>query len=153
MDALTGLQMHRFDFKSRPGSSTNYLLRVRSLLHIRCSTLGQHWVQALGPDRSDPAVGDGVGPRRCASMGYPEIAYPPIEAGAITAIATMNEKTWRLAVPTAAFDDLLCRPLGGRMRRHMHVENLPAGVMDHEEHVQCSKRDGLDAEEIARPDG
>jgi hypothetical protein len=85
-------------------------------------------------------------------MGYPEIAYPPIEAGAITAIATMNEKTWRLAVPTAAFDDLLCRPLGGRMRRHMHVENLPAGVMDHEEHVQCSKRDGLDAEEIARPD-
>jgi hypothetical protein len=34
----------------------------------------------------------------------------------------------------------------------MHVENLPAGVIDHEEHVQCSKRDGLDAEEIARPD-
>jgi hypothetical protein len=65
----------------------------------------------------------------------------------------MNEKTWRLAVPTAAFDDLLRRPFGGRMRRHMHVKNLPAGVMDHEEHVQRSKRDGLDAEEITRPDG
>jgi hypothetical protein len=47
----------------------------------------------------------------------------------------------------------LCRPLGGRMLRHVHVENLPAGVMDHEEHVQRSKRDGLDAEEITRPDG
>jgi hypothetical protein len=35
------------------------------------------------------------------------------------------------------------------MRRHEHMENLPAGVMDHEEHVQDSKRDGLDAEEIA----
>jgi hypothetical protein len=54
---------------------------------------------------------------------------------------------------TAAFDNLLCRPLGGRMRRHLHVENLPAGVMDHEEHVQRSKRDGLETEENARPDG
>jgi hypothetical protein len=42
--------------------------------------------------------------------------HPPIEAGAITAVAVMNEKTWRLAVPTAAFNNLLCRPLGGRMR-------------------------------------
>ena len=65
----------------------------------------------------------------------------------------MNEKTWRLALPAAAFDDLLCRPFGGRMRRHVHVENLPAGVMDHEEHVQRSKRYGLDTKEVARPDG
>src|SRR6516225_1858443 len=52
----------------------------------------------------------------------------------------MNEKAGWHAVPAAAFDDLLCRPFGGLMRRHVHVENLPAGVMDHEEHVQCSKR-------------
>ena len=31
--------------------------------------------------------------------------------------------------------------LGGRMRRHMHVENLPAGVMDDEEDVECPKED------------
>jgi len=49
--------------------------------------------------------------------------------------------------------NLLCRPLGGRMRRHMHVENLPAGVMDDEEDVECPKEDRLDAEEITRPDG
>jgi hypothetical protein len=92
----------------------------------------EHVVQALGPDRSHPTLGDGVGPRRSErrpSLGNREIAYPPIEAGAITAVAVMNEKTWRLAVPTTAFNNLLCRPLGGRMRRHMHVENLPAGVM------------------------
>ena len=65
----------------------------------------------------------------------------------------MNEKTWRLALPAAAFDDLLCRPFGGRMRRYVYVENLPAGVMDHEEHVQRSKRYGLDTKEVARPDG
>jgi len=64
----------------------------------------------------------------------------------------MNEEPWQLAVPTAAFNNLLCRPLGGRMRCHVEVENLPAGVMDHEEHVQGTKRDGLNGEEIARPD-
>jgi hypothetical protein len=65
----------------------------------------------------------------------------------------MNEKTWRLAVPTAAFHNLLCPPLAGRMRCDMHVENLPAGVMDDEEDVECPKEDRLDAEEITRPDG
>ena len=116
----------------------------------------EHVVQALRPDRSHPTLGDRVGPRRSerrASLGNTEITYPPIEGGAITAVAIMNEKTWRLAVPTAAFDNLLCRPLGGRMRRHMHVDNLPAGVTDHEEHVQRSKGYGLDTEEVARPDG
>ena len=116
----------------------------------------EHVVQALSPDRSHPALGDRIGPRRSegsASLGDTEIAHPPIEAGAIAGVAVMNEKTWRLVVPTAAFDNLLCRPLGGRMRRHMHVDNLSAGVMDHEEHVQRSKRYGLDTKEVARPDG
>ena len=115
----------------------------------------EHVVQALGPDRSHPALGNRVGPRRSerrASLGNTEITHPPIEAGSITAVAIVNEIAWRLTVPTAAFDNLLCRPLGGRMRRHVHVQNLPAGVMDHEEHVQCSKRYGMNAEEIARPD-
>ena len=55
----------------------------------------EHVVQALGPDRSHPALGDGVGPRRSerrASLGNPEITYPPIEAGAITAVAVMNAR-------------------------------------------------------------
>jgi hypothetical protein len=109
----------------------------------------EYVVQALRPDRSHPALGDGVGPRRSerrASLGNTETTHPLIEPGAVTVVAVMNEKTWRLVVPTAAFDDLLCRPLGGRMRRHMHVENLPAGVMDHEEDVECPKEDRLDAE-------
>ena len=86
-------------------------------------------------------------------MCNPEITHPPIEGGAITAVAIMNEEAWRLALPAAAFDNLLCRPLGGRMRRHMHVENFPAGVMDHEEDVECPKEHCFDAEEITCPDG
>ena len=115
----------------------------------------EHVVQALRPDRSHPALGDRVRPGRSewrASLGNTEITHAPIEGVAITAVAVMNEKTWRLGVPAAAFDNLLRRPRGGRMRRHVHVENLPAGVMNHEEHVERPKRDGLDAEEIACPD-
>jgi len=38
------------------------------------------------------------------------------------------------------------------MPRHMNMDNLPAGVMDNEKHVQRSERDRSDAEEVARPD-
>ena len=101
-------------------------------------------VQALGPDRSDPALGDGVGSRRSewrANLGNTNIAHPTMECGAVTAVAVMNEKSWRLAIPSTAFEHLLSRPRGGGIRRHVHVENLPAGVIDHEERVQRSERD------------
>src|SRR5262249_13184636 len=86
------------------------------------------------------------------TWGNTNIAHPTIECGTITAVAVMNEKSWRLAIPGTAFDNLLSRPRGGGIRRHVHVENLPAGVIDHEEHVKRSECDRSDAEEVARPD-
>src|SRR5262245_22821107 len=115
----------------------------------------EHVVQALGSDGSHPALRYGVGSRRFewrANLGNTNIAHPTIECGAVTAVAVMNEKSWRLAIPGTAFDHLLSRPRGGGIRRHVHVENLPPGVIDHEEHVQRSERDRSDAEEVARPD-
>src|SRR5215813_262092 len=112
-------------------------------------------IQALGSDGSHPALGYGIGSRRpewCANLGNTNIAHPTIECGTVTAVAVMNKKSWRLAIPSAAFDHLLSRPRGSGIRRHLHVENLPAGVIDHEEHVQRSERDRSDAEEVARPD-
>src|SRR5262249_51350789 len=100
-------------------------------------------VQALGPDGSHPALGDGVGSRRSewrANLGNTNVAHPTMECGTVTAVAVMNEKSWRLAIPSAAFDHLLSRPRCGRIWRHVHVENLPAGMLDHEEHVQRSER-------------
>src|SRR5215472_5730184 len=114
----------------------------------------EQMVEALASDRSHPALGDGVRPRRserCANLGYTNIAHPTIERGAITAVAVMNEETSRYSVPSAAFDNLLRRPRSGRMRRYVNVENLPAGVMDHEQHVKRSKRYGLDTKEVACP--
>ena len=112
-------------------------------------------VQALGPDRSHAALGDGVGARRSerrAYLGNTNIADPTIESCAITAAAVTKKETSRYSVPSAAFNNLLSRPRGGGIRRHVHVENLPAGVIDHEEHVQHSERHRSDTEEVARPD-
>ena len=113
----------------------------------------EYVVQALGSDGSHTAFGDGVGSRRsewCANLGNTNIAHSTIECGAVTAVAVMNEKSWRLAIPGAAFDNLLGRPRGGGIRHHVHVENLPAGVIDHE--GQRSERDRSDAEEVVCPD-
>src|SRR5215831_19543715 len=115
----------------------------------------EHVVEALGPDRFNPALGDGVGSRRSewrANLGNTNITHATIESDAITAVAVMNEETSRYSLPRAAFDNLLRRPRSGRTRRHVHVENLSAGVIDHEQHVQHSERDRSDTEEITRPD-
>ena len=113
-------------------------------------------VQALGPDRSHPALGDGVGARRSerrAYLGNTNIAHPTIESCAITAVAVTKKETSRYSVPSAAFNNLLgCPRVVGRMRRHANVDNLPAGVMDHEKHVEHSERDRSDTAEVARPD-
>src|SRR5215831_19163706 len=107
----------------------------------------EHVVEALGPDRSHPALGDGVGSRRSewrANLGNTNITHATIESGAITAVAVMNEETSRYSLPSAAFDNLLRRPRSGRMRRHANVDDLSAGMIDHEEHVtyrlcKCAK--------------
>src|SRR5215831_16981324 len=112
-------------------------------------------VQALRPDRSHPALGNGVGPRRserCANLSNPNVTHPTIEGRAVAAVAIMNEETSRYLVPSAAFDNLLRRPRSGRMRRHANVDDLSAGMFDHEQHVQHSERDRSDTEEVARPD-
>src|SRR5262245_18218962 len=115
----------------------------------------EHVVQALGSDESHPALRYGDGSRRFewrANLANTNIAHPTIECAAVTAVAVLDEKSWRLSIPSAAFDHLLTCPRGGGIRRHVHVENLPPGVIDHEEHVQRSERDRSDAEEVARPD-
>src|SRR5215471_8966400 len=78
-------------------------------------------IQALGSDGSHPALGYGIGSRRPewrANLGNTNIAHPTIECGTVTAVAVMNEKSWQLAIPSAAFDHLLSRPRGGGIRRH-----------------------------------
>ena len=114
----------------------------------------EHVVQALSSDRSHPALGDGVGSRRsawCANLSNTNIADPTIECRAVTAVAVMNEKPWRLAIPSAAFDYLLRRPLRDRIWHHRCVQNFSIGVPDHKKDVKRLKQDGSNVEEVGRP--
>src|SRR5262249_60593597 len=88
----------------------------------------EHVVQALGSDGSHPALGYGIGSRRSewrANLGNTNIAHPTMECGAVTAVAVMNEKSWRVAIPSAAFDHFLSRPPGPRPPPHPPLAHTP----------------------------
>src|SRR5215470_14950591 len=85
----------------------------------------EHVIQAVASHGPDPALGYGIGSRRsewCANLGNTNIAHPTMECGAVTAVAIMNEKSWRFAIPGAAFEFA-----GPPMRR------LDAGSHEHGE--------------------
>ena len=112
-------------------------------------------IQTFGPQRSHPALGDGIGARRSersADLPDAEAAQSSIEGRAIATVTIMNEEPRCLMVPATAFDKLLCHPLGCRMLRYPEVQDFPAGVMNDEEDVERPEEDCLDAEEVTGPD-
>src|SRR5262245_46612115 len=92
----------------------------------------EQMVEALASDRSHPALGDGVRPRRserCANLGYTNIAHPTIERGAITAVAVMNEETSRYSVPSRSFRQFAA-PSTKRSDAALRERGEPAGWRD-----------------------
>ena len=54
-------------------------------------------------------------PERRPHLLNPKVSHAALECRAITAVTVVNEKTWRPSIPSAAFDELLGRPLRGRI--------------------------------------
>jgi hypothetical protein len=112
-------------------------------------------VEALGPHRSHPALGDRVGLGRFEWRPDLRDAKPIhslVECGSETAVSVMDEKTRRITIPTTGFDDLLRHPFGCWMVGNLDMHDLAAGVMDHKENIESLKTDRLDTEEVAGPD-
>jgi hypothetical protein len=74
-----------------------------------------------------------------------------LERRAIPAVAIVNQKTWWPSIPSAAFDQLLGRPLRGRTWRHRYVQNFSVDVPDHEKDVQSLEQDCWNAKEVTSP--
>src|SRR5215472_19135270 len=70
-----------------------------------------------------------------------------LERRAIPAVAIVHQKTWWPSIPSAAFDQLLGRPLRGRIWRHRDVQNFSVDVPDHEKDVQSLEQDCSNAKE------
>jgi len=73
------------------------------------------------------------------------------EVGAPNPIAIMDQMS-RLAVPRCGFDQLPPDPYGGRMGGHLEVNELATPMTDEEDDVERLKGQGLDDEEVSRPD-
>src|SRR4029450_13241694 len=118
-------------------------------------TEDENQIQTLGSGRPDPSLGDGVGARRSEwgpDLRDAEIAQPAIEHPPVAAVAVMDEKAWRLTIPAAAFDDLLCRPFRRGMASHLDMQDLAVGRTDRKENIEGLEPDRPYAEEIAGPD-
>ena len=112
-------------------------------------------IEAFGPQRSHPALGNGIGARRSersADLPDAEAAQSLFEGFPIATVTIMNEEPRCLVVPATAFDKLLRHPLGCRMLRYPEVQDFPAGVVNYEEDVERPEKDRLDAEEVTGPD-
>ena len=83
-----------------------------------------------------------VPPRACGERGYERFARVPGCGRIGLPMARSAHKPYPASYTTT-----------WGANRHLHVEHLPAGVMDHEEHVECPKEDRFDAEKITRPEG
>jgi hypothetical protein len=63
-----------------------------------------------------------------------------------------DKDTWWLMVPTAAFYNLLRRPLGRWMLSYLDMHDFAAGMAYHEEDMQRPEEKRLYADEVTSPD-
>ena len=82
-------------------------------------------------------------------MLHPQARHAPLKARAIRGIA-ISEEVLRGRIPRKGLDELLGRPLGGRVCGHVEMNHFPPCVRkddQHEEHLEPDRGDG---EEIER---
>ncbi len=111
----------------------------------------EHEVQTLGSGRPGPSLGDGVGARRSEwgpDLCDAEIVQPPIEHLPVAAVAVMDEKARWLAIPAAAFDDLLRHPFRCGVARYLDMQDLAVGMTDRKEDIEGLEPDRPHTEEI-----
>src|SRR5215510_7112481 len=111
-------------------------------------------IQALPPQRADEPFAEGV---RLRTLGWcfqhlePQMAYAVVELGREDAIAVMHEEAIAM-VHWDRLTQLLERPVGRGMRRHIAVENAARGMLHHDKHVEQAKGRRHDHAEVTSDD-
>jgi hypothetical protein len=114
----------------------------------------EYVVEALGTHRFDPTLRNRIRsrrPERRPDLLNAKVSHAALERRTITAVAVVNEKTWRPSIPSAAFDYLLGSPLRRRTWRYRDVQNFSIDVPDHKKDAQRLEPDCSNTEEVARP--
>ena len=115
---------------------------------------GNHVVKALLTDCPDPALGDRVGagrPKRSPQTPDIDRECALAEGGAPDTVTVVDQIS-RLAVPGRGLDQLPPDPSGSGMGGYLEVDELAAAMTDEEEDVKGLEGQGLNNQEVGRPD-
>ena len=113
-----------------------------------------HVIQRLGADRAHKSFCDGVragGPDRSSDTRDAQFGQPGSERTAVDSVTVVDEVSG-LPPPRSRLDHLLPDPRRGRTRGHIEVDQLTTVVPDEEEDVEDPVVDGVDHQQIGRPD-
>lgn len=80
----------------------------------------------------------------CSDLDDAEDLELPIKGRAVATVTIVNEKARRLPVPTTALDHLSTYLFSCRVASRAGLENFPAGMIDHEEHIERLEEYRLD---------
>ena len=124
------------------------ILKIRSQDASQVSLVQHdHMIQTLSPDRADQAFCVRILPRRARRRDHffdVHVPYALLENMAVDSVAITNQKS-RRRLFGERFDNLLGRPICGRMRRNVEMNDMPSIVAQHnkgEEYAESSRRDG-----------
>ena len=104
-----------------------------------------HMIEQLAADRADEPFDVGVLPERAwgaDNLFDAQVFDSPLERLAVNTVAITHQKP-RGRIERECFDDLLRRPLGRRVRRHVEMHSAATVETQHHETVQkpeCSRR-------------
>jgi hypothetical protein len=114
----------------------------------------EHMIQAIAPQCTHDALAMRVRlrrARRCNEFADTEAAYALLKVLTVDAVAIVQQKARRHAVP-GGLNDSLGSPRRGRMRRNTHVHDLAALEREDYETVEHTESYADDREEVASPD-
>ena len=91
------------------------------------------------------------GPDRCPDAGDAQLRQADAERATVDGVAVVDEVLGP-PPPRSRLDQLVPEPRRGRTRSHIEVDQLPRIVPDEEEDVEDHVVDGVDHQQIGRPD-
>lgn len=111
-------------------------------------------IRALTPDGSDHALREPVAPRARSGrddVRQPECIHFALKLVSVDAVAVADQvRDLRRRFVAKRLDELLRRPLRRRVSRHVHVQDAPRAVVQHDEHEQVPEGRRRHDEEVAR---
>ena len=148
---LDGPAIGRILSKRKVAAAPMIIINVRSHLTAERSLIeDDDVVETLSANRADEALdigclpgrserGENFGNHHAFGLGSKDISIDTV---------TIPEQVSRRFVPRKGLQELCCSPFGGRMFRHVKMDNAPAIMSQDKKHIQDPESDSGHHEEV-----